>query len=101
MICTGNNCKSILIVDTPNGCYECPLAVETSGNYNACCITGSRIISYDKFTWCPLKPLPEKRDERGTWTMCGYIDDAYSNGWNDCLDEILGGVNNEKSNFIN
>ena len=85
--------KSILIVDTPNGCYECPLAVETSGSYDACCITGSRIISYDKFTWCPLKQLSEKLDKSGfdgTWSISSYINDAYADGYNDCIDKILG-----------
>ena len=54
--------KAILVIDMPKGCYECPLAVETTHNYDACCITGSRIISYYKFPWCPLKSLPEKME---------------------------------------
>lgn len=81
--------KSIVIIDTPDSCNNCPLCIENCF-LHLCCAANEyeRILDY-KPDWCPLKPLPEKRDERGTWTMCGYIDDAYSNGWNDCLDEIL------------
>ena len=32
---------------------------------------------------CPLKPLPEKKDD------LRYLD-SYAKGYNDCIDEILG-----------
>jgi hypothetical protein len=82
--------KAILAIDMPKDCYECPLAIETIHNSRTCCITKCTVMYDGKFPWCPLKPVPEKRDENGIWTMSGYIDDGYSNGWNDCLDEILG-----------
>lgn len=80
--------KAILVIDTPDGCHECPLAVETVHNYDACCIDGRRIISYGKFSWCPLKPAPEPKlvwydDERSDWER----------GYNNCLREIVGKEN--------
>lgn len=83
--------KAILVIDMPKGCYECPLAVETVHSYDACCITGSRIISYDKFDWCPLKPMPEKYDieaEKNKPHDRDY-DWEFEGGYNACIDEIL------------
>ena len=78
--------KAILVIDMPKNCYKCPLAVAT-GAYDSCCITGSSIIDYhSKFTWCPLKPAPEKQD---VW----YDDDegnAWVKGYNNCVREIMG-----------
>ena len=77
--------KAILVIDMPKGCYECPLAVETTHSYGACCITGSRIIDYSNFPWCPLKPAPEEQDI--------WFDDESSDwerGYNNCLHEIVG-----------
>lgn len=34
-----------------------------------------------------LKPLPDKIDE---YYPCRVYDEGYYNGWNDCIDEILG-----------
>ena len=81
--------KAILVIDMPEGCYECPLAVETVHNYNACCITGGRIMSYGKFDSCPLKKLPEKYDMDNTPYNLDYNED-YERGYNACIDEILG-----------
>ena len=37
---------------------------------------------------CPLKPLPGKIDQG---YPCEKYDEGYSDGWDACLDEILGG----------
>ena len=75
--------KAILVIDMPNDCDECPLAVATTHDYDMCCIAGSRIISYGKFPWCPLRELPKRIINFGG-------DDDYADGYNDCLSEIIG-----------
>lgn len=94
--------KSVLVIDTPENCYDCPFGTEYCGNleYEGCCEL-SDCLDYDVILmteehydcesksrpdWCPLKPLPEKRDTKMTgadWN-CGYND-----GWNACVDEII------------
>ena len=75
--------KSILVIDTPENCAVCRLKI---GLY--CKENGNSIAKYfynDKPNWCPLKPMPQSGNS--------LIDDCkeyYTDGWNDCLDEILG-----------
>lgn len=83
--------KAILVIDMPKGCYECPLAVETTHNYDACCITGSRIISYDHPDSCPLKPLPEKYEIDRSKCSDPFYDFEFEYGYNQCVEEILRG----------
>ena len=78
--------KAILVIDMPDNCSSCPLAVETVHNYDACCITGCRIISNGKFSNCPLRPIPEKSESHSPsdyWV-------GYDDGFNTCLSEIVG-----------
>lgn len=77
--------KAILVIDMPSGCEECQLAVETTYN-DMCCITGSRIISYGKFRWCPLKPLPKKMEGSDS---IKYQWGEYEDGWNHCIDCLV------------
>lgn len=88
--------KSILVINTPSHCGECPVCA----SYQTCafstretwCATNGKDVEPDsKPNWCPLKEVPDKRDECGTWTVNGYIEDRYANGWNDCIEEISGG----------
>lgn len=77
--------KSVLVIDTPKYCALCVLR---SGVHHPFCRVNNRDITdlSIKPDWCPLKPLPEKRDTKMTgadWN-CGYND-----GWNACVDEII------------
>lgn len=80
--------KSILVIDTPKDCLYCPCfrARDESFNFDDCKLA-LRPLTVDerdnKPNWCPLKPLPQKEDD------LRYFD-SYSEGWNDCLDKILG-----------
>lgn len=67
--------KSVLVIDTPKNCYDCPFGTEYCGssNYDGNCelaeclgnimtlITEEQYDyeSKEKPDWCPLKPLPE------------------------------------------
>lgn len=97
--------KSILVIDTPENCYDCPFGTEYCGNleYEGCCEL-AECLDYDVILmteehydcesksrpdWCPLKPLPEKSTIEKDMTdyQCGMVD-----GRNQCIDEITGEV---------
>ena len=89
--------KAVLVIDMPEHCYECPLV-----NYKHCNanyfvrrnhggnipynFSNEYIHEQGRQTWCPLKPLPEKKEhEEEIDYDYGYID-----GWNDCISTMSG-----------
>lgn len=96
--------KSVLVVDTPKNCYDCPFGTEYCGNleYEGCCELAEcldsdmRLITEEHYDyesesrpdWCPLKLLPEK-DTKNYFP--DEFEDGYAAGWNGCIDEIGGG----------
>lgn len=107
--------KSILILDTPENCLDCPLGIgycsDEDGEEVYCnileCTTYQKGIYEDedeeelyndkKPDWCPLKNVPEKKDveearKNRPWSGEG----DYRVGYNACIDEILrGGMGND------
>lgn len=86
--------KTILVIDMPEDCYECPCYQSMSGD-SFCGVTNEdTMINTDtKPNWCPLKPMPQKMaDEDGIIseqkepTECEW---DFISGWNACVDEIL------------
>nr|WP_297940398.1 hypothetical protein [uncultured Lachnoclostridium sp.] len=89
--------KSVLIMETPETCCDCQFCYELDEGIEACCsITDNdkdkslmkEINCEDGYcqgkpNWCPLRL--EKR------SYGAY----YNEGWNDCLEEIIGENNNE------
>ena len=84
--------KSILIIDTPKKCWDCPLHIESyDDDFVDIMICNAKKLEshYGKIpNYCPLKSLPEKKKEFEE--KINHNDDFYEKGWNDCLDEILG-----------
>lgn len=90
--------KCVLVMDMPNGCENCVMAkTRHSTDKNYCILTENNF--YDDLQkrpdWCPLKPMPEKKDICGT-----YNSEYYANGgmmpsakigYNACIDELLKG----------
>lgn len=82
--------KAILILDMPINCKNCSLS-EMSYDFNKIlCVPMQE--SYDKFAkqkpdWCPLREIPKKNKEN--YYPDEYMD-GYGDGWNACIDEILG-----------
>lgn len=81
--------KAILVVDVPDD-FETKDAIAIVDVQNE---KGEGVIAM-----CPLKPLPQKQIPRIRWTPfddvgydCGFID-----GYNACLDSIIG-ENNESN----
>lgn len=79
--------KSILVIDTPEYCGKCPCFLEVATD--CCGLNGKDIDSHGKPDWCPLRDLPEERNENNTYTDCEYY---RAQGFNACIDEILKGV---------
>lgn len=69
--------KSILVIDTPHCCGECPISV-----------TSRCKKSYVFCEDCLLKQIP-KRKKLGDFVS--PMEDMKVVGWNACLDEILNG----------
>lgn len=85
--------KSVLVIDTPENCAECPLRYWGIAGWS--CICTRRLLEgpiAEREEWCPLRPLPELRDEHchyGNWEL-ERIKNAESRGFNWCIDEIMG-----------
>lgn len=96
--------KSVLVMNTPENCYDCPFGTEYCGNleYEGCCELAD-CLYYDAILmteehydcesksrpdWCPLMDLPEK--DNGDYPA-NTSDSGFAEGWNQCIDEITGG----------
>lgn len=86
--------KMMAIIDKPNDCYECPLLKRNFNIKKSCSMSGYFMDSIDltkRPDWCPLREIPEKRKERKISEYeFGKIGYAFANGWNACLEAILG-----------
>ena len=75
--------KAILVIDMPNGCDECPLNSHTEYDFDVCWVTQGK-------GGCPLRPLPERKDEGSVLKPLPFEVYMYRYGFNECLDEIAG-----------
>ena len=94
--------KSILLINTPKDCVRCKLSIAHDLNFASeqtmyiCALTGQdpgcrtdgwadeKIFKAD---WCPLKPVPKKMKGHDS---IKYQWGDYEDGWNHCIDVILG-----------
>lgn len=88
--------KAILILDEmPKSCNECQLKVLDADLYyttyackNVDCKTDDILKTTKYEMHCPLKLLPQYKSEK---RLYGGYRAKYEMGYDDCLDEILGG----------
>ena len=78
--------KSILILDTPERCGDCPF-MDGGCIDEYCSAHGGDCIDIPDVTggkpeWCPLRPLPEPKSEEFGQTI---IASARAEGWNNFL----------------
>ena len=84
--------KAILVIDMPKACAECKL-MSLYGIGESIC----NPVDWERRpSWCPLKPMPMKRETHVYWKSVGIgniptheISD-YDKGWNDCVDFLEG-----------
>ena len=90
--------KAILVMDMPECCADCCCGYferYTKELNLVCGATGEDANNVGKPDWCPLRELPERKEEfelreckgsvKGTWKV-PLIENK---GFNACLDEIL------------
>ena len=94
--------KSILIIDTPESCLECPFRYNDgySSEYKSTWFTRRCYLSHDQvyeneiLENCPLKPMPQKKNTDMSFsTMDEWLEYSERIGYNFCIDEILGNGN--------
>lgn len=87
--------KAVLVMDNPESCFECNfLYCDGDTNLDSCqAREEARPVdseTYKKPDWCPLRELPEKKEELSVEKYeFGGLGKAFVSGWNACLDEIL------------
>ena len=95
--------KSVLVIDTPKSCSNCPFGTEYydiyiyKGNCELAEHLGKIMTllteeyygfeSKSRPEWCPLKPLPKKFDNEKDRKL-GDFEPLFKIGWNACLREI-------------
>lgn len=86
--------KAVLVIDMPESCINCPCMYETEFDGNeqhyGCYAKEYKEVSDDgdiRPSWCPLKPLPQKKETDGHEPFEIFM---HREGWNQCLDEITG-----------
>ena len=86
--------KGIIVIDMPENCQCCPFLIKDMRLKTGLCAVWESLHDdmhiippeYEKPDWCPLRPLPEKRDTPALNTVYDWHD----NGWNACIKAITG-----------
>ena len=93
--------SKVLVIDRPKNCLNCPMRYDYKES-DICALADDIIYNCSsKPDWCPLLPLPEKKDitkyiQRGdAKSMTHLVQYMYAQGWNDCIDYILKEKTNE------
>ena len=83
--------KSVLVINTPKYCALCVLR---SGVHHPFCRVNNRDITDLSIRpdWCPLKPLPERKEYIIPIDNVESQKDIIAVGWNACINEITGEV---------
>lgn len=79
--------KAILVMDMPTCCSECPCCYVPRCEVFQKGITRENIYE-SKPNWCPLREISKKKEAN---VMHYDTDYNYALGFNDCIDEILKG----------
>ena len=98
--------KSVLVIDAPENCYDCPFGTEYCGDseYEGCCelaecldsdmmLIAEEYYDYESESrpdWCPLKPLPERKEYIVPIDNVESQKDIIAVGWNACINKITG-----------
>lgn len=87
--------KAVLVMYNPESCFKCNfLYCDGDTNLDSCQARQEArpvdLETYKKPDWCPLRELPEKKEELSVEEYeFGRLGKAFTSGWNACLDEIM------------
>nr|DAM24808.1 MAG TPA: hypothetical protein [Caudoviricetes sp.]DAM33924.1 MAG TPA: hypothetical protein [Caudoviricetes sp.]DAU62045.1 MAG TPA: hypothetical protein [Caudoviricetes sp.] len=77
--------KSVLVIDTPENCGKCKFI----STFWCRAIHCRRVPNNDVIPgWCPLKPLPERKEYIAPIDNVESQKDIIAVGWNACIDAI-------------
>ena len=83
--------KSVIVIDTPEKCINCPLCVINCEHECLMCsihdkneFVNLEHFGFTKPDWCPLLPLPKRKNIHED--VAPY--NLYHQGYNDCLYDI-------------
>lgn len=111
--------KAIAIFEMPSKCRDCNCFTDYETHYQQCNLLADVVYNKISKTTnnsteiykaikegsfikddgkrhpnCPLKPLPEKKHNNGGYRVIDgtewFYDSEHDDGWNECIDEILG-----------
>ena len=81
--------KMILVMEEPKSCMDCVLC-----KCGACVVSECKKLDDNKFKkradFCPLRPVPEKKEVCGKYPQSDGVVPSFKIGYNTCIDEILG-----------
>lgn len=88
--------KSVLVIDTPGSCMGCNFFIFNGDTNMDSCMARETARSvdlekYDKPDWCPLKPLPEKKEYVDPTSSAKAKKNIIAVGWNTCINMIVKG----------
>ena len=87
--------KSVLVIDTPESCCSCHLCGFTLNSHYCRGKLKDIKDTNTKPDWCPLRPLPEKKEYINSNSNIEATKNIAAAGWNDCIDEITGGSSDD------
>ena len=80
--------KSVLVIDTPENCGKCKFI----SDFWCSAIHYRRVPNNDVIPgWCPLKPLPERKEYIVPIDNIESQKDIIAVGWNACINTIVKG----------
>lgn len=85
--------KAVLVIDMPKSCADCQIMADKWCYGIPMEKVHDKININKRPSWCPLRPLPQKKEIDTTLVFGGYeniIQEALARGYNSCLDEITG-----------
>lgn len=82
--------KAVLVMDMPERCYICNFF----NNDVSCMAMDNSTIDVDgmdgKPDWCPLRPMPEKKQLSGdVHNVHSMAEEISAASWNSCIDAII------------
>ena len=87
--------KGIILVNMPDKCCNCRMGFENEyyDQFECYFKPGTEIKPDEgKPDWCPIRPIPEKKEITGITFSSGYAEwnlNGQDRGWNACIDELL------------
>lgn len=86
--------KAILVIDMPSCCNVCIF----NNAIGECRFVGNVDVALQhglRYVECPLKPMPKKKEFSNYDDYPSTFDMGCAEGYNDCIDEIIGENDNE------